>query len=329
MVSNLLLKLSRQLYTDDNDREQFIQSLLEPVPIHPAIVWCQDYQPKPFPCLEPLPWQPSFTDRLELHSRPGKHELHDQGYYYCLDSSSIFAATVLLGIATPIKTIFDLCASPGGKSIFAWRTFHPEMLYANEVIGKRSAALLANFKRCKINNWEVLRSDVAVLAQQYSGQGDLVIVDAPCSGQSLLAKNTKNDGCFHPTLINRNAQRQRRILAHAATIVSPGGYLAYMTCTYAPAENEDNVNWFLKKFSNFRAIGVNCLQDYQSHLTDIPCYRLMPQSKIGAGCFTVLLQKTADEAGRAKHGRGESTFILPELVKEGRSSNGISPISSV
>ncbi len=291
MTSSLLLKLSRQLYANENDRESFIQSLITPKPIHPSILWCHDYQPKPFVCLPPSPWQPDFTDRLPLDARPGKHELHDQGYYYCLDFSSIFAATVLLSIPSKIKTVFDLCAAPGGKSIFAWRVFQPEVLYANEVIGKRSWVLTANLKRCRITNWQVLQADVEFLARQYPQAGDLVIVDAPCSGQSLLAKKEKNDGCFHPTIITRNAQRQRRILANATTIVKPGGYLAYMTCTYSPAENEDNLHWLLKKFPQFSAVVVNRLSSFQSHLTDQPCYRLMPQDTIGAGAFTVLLRK--------------------------------------
>lgn len=292
MVSSLLLKLSRQIYDNQTDRESFIHYLLNPPALTPGILWCQDYEPKPFPTLEPLPWQPYFTDRLLPEVRPGKHELHDQGFYYCLDLSSIFAATVLLSIPQKIKTVFDLCAAPGGKSIFAWRVFQPEILYANEVIGKRSGALIANLKRCRVHNWQVLRSDVVVLAQVYSQQGDVVIVDAPCSGQSLIAKKETNEGCFHPLVISRNAQRQRRILANATTIVKPGGYLVYMTCTYSPAENEENLHWLLKKFPYFSPVVIESLLAYQSHLTDIPCYRLMPQSQTGAGAFSVLLKRT-------------------------------------
>jgi 16S rRNA C967 or C1407 C5-methylase (RsmB/RsmF family) len=291
MASALLLKLSRQIYDNQNDRESFIEALLNPTVLNPAILWCQDYHPKPFPVLEPLPWQPDFTDRLAPEVRPGKHELHNQGFYYCLDLSSIFAATVLLSIPEKIKTVFDLCASPGGKSIFAWRVFHPEILYANEVIGKRSGALIANLKRCQVNNYQVLNLDVGILARSYEKAGNLVIVDAPCSGQSLLAKKETNDGCFHPLVINRNAQRQRRILANATSIVKPGGYLVYMTCTYSPAENEDNIHWLLKKFPFFSPIEIKSLIPYQSHLTDIPCYRLMPQNQQGAGSFSVLLQR--------------------------------------
>jgi len=291
MTSNLLLKLSRQLYDNPSDRQSFIDAILQPAPLNSAILWTKDYQPKPFPCLEPFPWQPDFTDRLSSDIRPGKHPLHDQGFYYCLDLSSVFAASVLLAVPKPVETVIDLCAAPGGKSIFAWRVFQPSKLYANEVIGKRSAALIANLKRCGITNWEVCQLDVKVFAQNYVNQGDVVIVDAPCSGQSLLVKKEKNEGCFHPVMIKHNAQRQRRILANAAPIVKTGGYLAYMTCTYSPEENEETLTWLLQKFPAFVPISVPTLAAHQSHLTDIPCYRLMPQTQIGAGAFTALLQK--------------------------------------
>ena len=121
---------------------------------------------------------------------------------------------------------------------------------------------------------------------------DLVLVDAPCSGQSLLAKGQKVPGCFHPVTLQRNASRQKRILAAAATLVRPGGHLAYMTCTYAPEENEQVGRWFQKKFPDFQPQRVPPLAAYQSPLCDWPCYRLWPQLGLGAGAFTSLWQRS-------------------------------------
>ena len=123
---------------------------------------------------------------------------------------------------------------------------------------------------------------------------DLVIVDAPCSGQSLLAKGEKAPGCFHPTAINKSANRQKRIIANSAQLVAPQGYLAYMTCTYSPAENEQVCQWFMSKFPHFVPVQVDDLAAYQSHLTDIPCYRLFPQDRLGAGAFTALWRNSQE-----------------------------------
>jgi 16S rRNA C967 or C1407 C5-methylase (RsmB/RsmF family) len=140
----------------------------------------------------------------------------------------------------------------------------------------------------------VTSRDSSRLAESYPLFADLVIVDAPCSGQSLVARGKPSPGCFHPATINLNANRQRRILAHAAALVAPGGHLAYITCTYAVKENEGNVSWFMRRFPDFVPCQVPRLEPFQSHCSSLPCYRLWPQSGMGAGGFAALLRNSAD-----------------------------------
>ncbi|BAY98308.1 hypothetical protein NIES37_22570 [Tolypothrix tenuis PCC 7101] len=291
--SNLLIKLAKRLFANVDIQEKFIEALINPQPFHPCILWCQS-RPNisPFSVEIPATWQPEFVDRLPLGEKPGKHPLHDQGDFYCLDFSSVFAAAPLLTITPSVKLIFDMCAAPGGKSIFAWKALQPELLISNEVIGKRLGMLISNLKRCHIKPSFVVNRDSSILAETIPLSSNLVLVDAPCSGQSLLAKGEKAPGCFHPTNINKCANRQKRIIANSAQVVAPQGYLAYMTCTYSPEENEEVCEWFLQRFPQFKAIKVSNLQNYQSHLTDIPCYRLFPQDRLGAGAFTVLFKNT-------------------------------------
>jgi 16S rRNA C967 or C1407 C5-methylase (RsmB/RsmF family) len=127
----------------------------------------------------------------------------------------------------------------------------------------------------------------------------VVIVDAPCSGQSLLAKGAKAPGCFHPVTINKNANRQKRILANAAQLVAPQGYLAYMTCTYSVEENEQVIEWLLERFPRLRPVVIPHLATHQSSLSSLPCYRLWPQTGLGAGAFTILLQNTEMDVPQA------------------------------
>ncbi|MGI0486692.1 RsmB/NOP family class I SAM-dependent RNA methyltransferase [Pantanalinema rosaneae CENA516] len=292
--SRLLTKLGQRLFTNSVDCDQFIHSLVAPKPFNPCILWCQEKpETPPFQLESPLSWQPEFIDRLTLGQKPGQHPLHDQGAFYCLDFSSVFAVSVLLAISQLQRTaIVDMCASPGGKSIFAWTALQPQLLISNEVIGKRSAALISNLKRCRIQPTLVTRCDSKILAAEIPQTASLVLVDAPCTGQSLIAKGGKAPGCFHPVTINNNANRQKRILANSAQVVAPQGYLAYMTCAYSPEENEQVAEWFLERFPQFQAVTVPHLTDYQSQLTTLPCYRMFPQQGLGAGAFTMLLQNT-------------------------------------
>ncbi|MBE9058392.1 RsmB/NOP family class I SAM-dependent RNA methyltransferase [Sphaerospermopsis sp. LEGE 08334] len=289
--SNLLLKVARRLFDDADEQAKFIEALVNPKPFAPCILWCQDKpEISPFAVETPTPWQPEFVDRLQIGEKPGQHPLHQQGYFYCLDFSSVFAASVLLTINQPVPLVFDMCAAPGGKSVFAWKALQPDLLISNEVIGKRLGMLISNLKRCQIQPSCVVNRDSRIFAEMFAESSNLVLVDAPCTGQSLLAKCEKAPGCFHHTAINKSANRQKRIIANSAQVVAPQGYLVYMTCTYSPEENEQVCEWFLARFPQFQAVEVSHLSKYQSHLTSIPCYRMFPQDGLGAGAFTVLFK---------------------------------------
>lgn len=297
--SNLLLKLSRRLFADPSDREKFVEALIDPRSFHPCILWCREKPDNlPFSLETRLSWQPEFVDRLPLETKPGQNPLHDEGYYYCLDFSSVFAASPLLVIASPVNLVFDMCAAPGGKSIFGWQALSPKLLLSNEAIGKRLGMLISNLKRCHLSPIYVVNKDSKLLVEPFSSSSDLVIVDAPCSGQSLIAKGGKAPGCFHEATINKNANRQKRIIANSGQLVVPQGYLLYMTCTYSPEENEQVCEWFMKKFPQFEPMVIPDLEAYRSHLTNMPCYRMFPQNKLGAGAFTILLKNR--EEGTAK-----------------------------
>ncbi len=290
-------KLAAQLFSQAEERQHFLQALTSPLAQPPALIWRDDRPPKlPFPVERPFAWQPPFVDRVVFEFRPGRHPLHEEGAYYCLDISSVFTGCVFSAVPTGPPVVIDVCASPGGKCVFVWRMLSPSLVVANEVIGKRSAALIANLQRCRIGPAMVIRADVSRLAERIPACADLVVVDAPCSGQSLAARDKPCPGGFHPATINQNANRQRRILAQAARLVAPGGYLAYLTCTYATKENETNAAWLLKKQTEFLPQAVPLLAAFQSQLADFPCYRLWPHQNMGAGGFAVLLQK--DSSGR-------------------------------
>jgi 16S rRNA C967 or C1407 C5-methylase (RsmB/RsmF family) len=292
-VSQLLLKLSQKLFDDALDRDAFVQALVNPQPYPSCILWLKPRpETMPFVVEPPLPWQPEFVDRIAVGTSPGAHPLHEAGHYYCLDFSSVFAASVLMALPNCPRVAIDVCAAPGGKSIFAWRLLKPEQLICNETIGKRVGMLIGNLKRCGVSPAIALSTDPSHLALRLPQTADLVVVDAPCSGQSLLAKGSKAEGCFHPVTIKQNAQRQKRIVANAAQLVAPGGYLVYTTCTFAPEENEQVGQWLLRKFPQFEARPVEHLTAYQSHLTDVSCYRIWPQTKLGAGAFAMLFRNT-------------------------------------
>ncbi len=290
-VSRLAQRLSEKLFENIGERQEFLEAMYGGQSGAPALILMDE---KPLSAsIEFLPtpaWCPSYVRRFAPTSRPGSQPDHETGRYYILDTSSVFASCALNVFKGHPERILDVCASPGGKSMLAWRKFHPEVLLCNEVIGKRLPALISNLKRCSVSPASVHSIDPQVLGQELLGSTDIVFVDAPCSGQSLIGKGQDAEGCFHPSMINMNANRQRRILASVAPCVRTGGVLAYMTCTFSKDENEGVVEWFLKRFPMFEAVPISELVGYQSKLTPLPCYRLFPHFGEGAGAFCTALR---------------------------------------
>ncbi|MBB6051204.1 RsmB/NOP family class I SAM-dependent RNA methyltransferase [Armatimonas rosea] len=272
------------------DPAAFLAALEAGKSARPAVLWLGESVESPFESLPPPPWQPAFVEAMADGERPGRNPLHDQGAYYCLDLSSVFEASALCGLPSG-GTVVDVCAAPGGKTIFAHRALAPERLIANEVIGKRLGPLTGNLRRCQVPA-ETRCADPSVLATELAGQARVVLVDAPCSGQSLLARGQDNPGAFHPVNVNSCANRQKRILAESVGLLAPGGFLLYSTCTYATEENEEVVAWLLSRFPELMAQELPSHAAHRSPHASFPSYRLWPDEGrgFGAGGFVALLQ---------------------------------------
>lgn len=209
---------------------------------------------------------------------------------YVLDLSSVWAMAVVTAVAGPVRRLLDLCAAPGGKSVVAARWLRPGLHVANELVPKRLGILRHNLARCGVAAF-TQRQRAEWWAEHCVGGFDVVLVDAPCSGQSLPARGVRNPGCFHPAVVAGNVRRQRGVLARAAAAVAPGGHLVYATCTYSLEENERVVRWFLKGREDWSAVAVPALGAWRSpHVTE-PCHRLGPQHGLGAGGFVALLRR--------------------------------------
>ncbi len=219
----------------------------------------------------------------------GSYEDYRAGFYYPLDLSSCWESAALGILPVPQRSL-DLCAAPGGKSMLMLARFSPQEHVANEVNAARRGILRQNMEQSGQTAVHIagLRPD------QWGRSGelfDLLLVDAPCSGQSLLAKGMKNPGCLGSAMVNGNAKRQRGILLSILPCVAPGGHILYSTCTYDPEENEKVMAYILRRAEGFRAVEVPSLAPFRSELADFPCYRLMPAHGFGAGGFCCLLKK--------------------------------------
>ena len=168
--------------------------------------------------------------------------LFHAGAYYVQEASSMFVAEAvrqLLPRSQPLRAL-DLAAAPGGKSTLLASVLQGQsLLLANEVIRSRYQVLRENLVRWGHPNTHSSNHDPRDFSA-LEGFFDLVLIDAPCSGEGMFRKTARAVGEWSPANVQLCAARQQRILSDALPLVRPGGLLLYCTCTYNDLENEDN-----------------------------------------------------------------------------------------
>ncbi|MBP2623097.1 RsmF rRNA methyltransferase first C-terminal domain-containing protein [Streptococcus oricebi] len=161
------------------------------------------------------------------------------------------AAQMVGQLAQPKKgsKVLDLAAAPGGKSTHLLSYLaNTGLLVANEISKKRSKVLVENIERFGANNVLVTNESAQRLAQVFKGYFDLIVLDAPCSGEGMFRKQPDAMDYWDLDYPSQCAKLQREILEEAVKMLAEGGELVYSTCTWAPEENEEIVNWLLENY---------------------------------------------------------------------------------
>lgn len=152
----------------------------------------------------------------------------------------------------PGDTVLDLCAAPGGKSTqTAGRLQGQGLLVSNEITAPRAKILSRNIERMGIVNAVVCNETPQRLAERFPAFFDKIIVDAPCSGEGMFRKDENARGEWSLRQVEICAERQRSILSNASFMLKPGGDLVYSTCTFAPQEDEEMAEWFVREYPQF------------------------------------------------------------------------------
>ncbi|MEW5871771.1 MAG: RsmB/NOP family class I SAM-dependent RNA methyltransferase [Chloroflexota bacterium] len=251
--------------------------------------------------LERLPWSPAGFRLSERQAVPGKHPYHAAGLYYLQEPSAMAVAEALA--PQPGERVLDLCAAPGGKSTHLAALMENQgLLVANEIHPQRVWELAENLERWGASNVAIANESPARLAQSFDAFFDRVLVDAPCSGEGMFRKSQTARQEWTPELVQRCAIRQKAILEDALSMVRPGGWLVYATCTFNPDENERVIASLLEANPQFELVAIPPFPGSQPGKTewlaaDSPpaqvggCLRLWPHHCMGEGHFLALLRR--------------------------------------
>jgi 16S rRNA C967 or C1407 C5-methylase (RsmB/RsmF family)/NOL1/NOP2/fmu family ribosome biogenesis protein len=271
----------------------------------PQVPWCTEGRY--------LPERPSFT----------LAPLFWAGAYYVQEASSMFLGCVLQQIlpTEPIK-ILDLCAAPGGKSTQISTAIGEEsLLVSNEVIKNRVNILAENLARWGNANYLISQNDPASF-QQLADYFDIIVVDAPCSGEGMFRKEANALTEWSSDNVAFCAARQQRILADVLPALKPEGYLIYSTCTYNQAENEENLLWLASQ--GLQSVRIDLSADTgivesrtQTEGQTLYGYRFFSHLIQGEGFFLACMQKESDSTQNSYLKKPKSSYEdLPKKHQE-------------
>ena len=188
----------------------------------------------------------------ELHpGELGRSIEHLLGYYYIQEIASMLPVLVLE--PKPEERVLDLCASPGSKTTqIAARMQNSGLLIANEVKFGRIKILAANLERCGVMNTIITRKDGIALCKRFKDENflfDKILLDAPCSGEGTIRSTPRTLEMWNINTIKQLSNLQKSLISSAIEILKPNGTLIYSTCTHAPEEDEEIVDFALKNFN--------------------------------------------------------------------------------
>ncbi len=256
----------------------------------------------------------------------GNHPYHHAGMIYIQEPAAM-SAVASIDIQKDWN-VLDMCAAPGGKSIQAAVQNTDGVIVSNEIIPSRCKILTGNIERMGFRNAVTTCTDAKRLSELFGSVFDLVIVDAPCSGEGMFRKDETAVNEWSTANVENCAIRQKEILSYIKSVVKVGGYLLYSTCTFSLDENEKMVDWFLTENEDFELVPVNeKVKDatadgisFDGCKTDNIklCRRFYPHISQGEGQFVALLHKKSgyDECKKCSNSLTELSNAEKKFVYE-------------
>lgn len=251
-----------------------------------------------------------YAFRISGYDHLESLEAFRSGMFTVQDVSSMLVSEIAAPQAG--AQVIDVCAAPGGKALH----MAEKLLLADEERAKKqeseqeektcvrkghveardltevkTALIRENIERTGLENISAVCRDASVPDESSENGADIVIADLPCSGLGVIGKKPELKYRLSPEGIDSLIELQRKILNCARDYVKPGGTLIYSTCTVNPAENTENVYWFLEKNPEFSLDDITqyLCPELRESVTEKGCLQLLPGIHKSDGFFIARL----------------------------------------
>lgn len=230
---------------------------------------------------------PGLPAALEVENLRGIERMpeYQTGLFTVQDASSQLCVRALL--AAPGEQVLDICSAPGGKAFTcAQEMKNKGVIDALDLYSHKAELIRRGAERLGLS---IIRAGVSDASQYHEEFRlyDRVLCDAPCSGLGVIRKKPEikyRDFSSNADLI----ALQHCILENASRYVKPGGRLIYSTCTLNPAENERQVERFLREQRDFSSGALP--EDFPRGGGEA-MITLMPQKDGTDGFFIAVLER--------------------------------------
>lgn len=197
---------------------------------------------------EPVSWCPdAFILRSGRLRELQETDPYRKGEIYVQALSSMIPVLVL--DPKPGEMILDLTAAPGSKTTQIACLMKGEgKIVANDNNKVRFFKLKANVELQGASNVMLSLKHGESFGRTHPGEFDRVLLDAPCSAEGRFdVREPASYRYWKEAKVREMARKQRRLLLSGLSALKPGGVLVYSTCTFAPEENEEIIDWALQK----------------------------------------------------------------------------------
>ena len=168
------------------------------------------------------------------------------GYYHIQEAASMIPPLLL----NPEKNeiVIDLCAAPGSKTTqMAMMMENYGIIIANDSNPIRLKALTHNIQRAMATNCIVTNYDGRYM-DKTGIKADKILLDAPCTASGKTIKDKKLLERWNYGRIRKMSALQKSLIRAACNLLEEDGILVYSTCSIEPEENEDVIDYAIKKF---------------------------------------------------------------------------------